>query len=182
MDAHDPAADCLGRITVGAHHRAGRRAHMAYVGFLDIGRHPHRARIMQEGHAIAAQRMFARIEKEFIHHAVDRAADGVLFHDHLLRLDPGFSLGKRGLQDGQVIVDQADFLASDAGCALVCGSCFLVCLRPAQRLRARIEHILRLIEIGLRHQPALEQVPRPVIVAPGGFKIGASGLDTCRRR
>ncbi len=105
----------------------------------------------------------------------------MLVQHNLLRLNPRDGLFELRLKDGEVIVDQAHFLAGDAGGALVGGGGLALRLRPQQSLRGGIERVLRLV-VGAFGNPSLfEQVLRAVMFLLRVFEVRPRGLDRCGR-
>ena len=156
--------------------------HIPDIGFLDIGRHPYRFRIMHQRHPESVQGMLARVIEQLVDHAVHRGPDGVLVQHNLLRLNPCDGLFEFGLEDGEVIVDQADFLAGDAGGALVGGGGLALRLRAEQVLRSGVERVLGLVVGAFRNPSLFEQVLRPVMFLLRVFEVRPRGLDRGGRR
>ena len=126
---------------------------------------------MHQRHPESVQGMLARVIEQLVDHAVHRGPDGVLVQHNLLRLNPCDGLFEFGLEDGEVIVDQADFLAGDAGGALVGGGGLALRLRAEQVLRGRIEGVLGLVVGAFRNPSLFEQVLRAVVFLLRVFEV-----------
>jgi hypothetical protein len=70
--------------------------------------------------------MLAHIIENLVNDPVNGTADRMLVEDNLLRINTRFSLKQGGAQDREVMFDELDFLAADAGSALLSSSALAV--------------------------------------------------------